>query len=652
MNRFFYAALTGMLLSLAAPQGVQGRALLVIGSTDNLWPTGPNLTMETRGWIEMGGRRLESTHPQDRGFILVDTSATHVAPFFVEPGFNISPGYLARGGWERTRVAERDKQFFRALDGDPDTFYFFAGIGYTLHPTVDLGGIFPVNRIVFYTHADRPEQYTDYFTLYVNDGDPAKIDTRGNPIWERAIRQETENKDSVVETLFPTRPVRYVSIEPQAYYVQGARTRLKPWEIAEFEIYGEGYVPEATYLSEIIDISEVVGSLPGEQASWGQLHWIGHKDPGARVVIQTRTGTDEDPNMYWWSTGQGSELTHLKPDGTPMTLADYQKVIASLKGPITYDTENWSFWSPPYDFDQGVAGMPILSPGPRRYIQFRIQFLSTLTAGSRMEAIGFDFSKPPIAQGVVAEIFPREVETAVDTTFTYVLRPLLGEADWGFDSLEIETFVQPSAVRSVRILSDAVAEVDLSEYPPEILADRLIVHFPRFAGAKGASDTGKLLEVVFEAMVVKYGTEFRGHVFDQHSDEVRQLVEEGDATHAYRGGGVSVTTSFGKQLLSSVQAVPPLFTPNGDGINEQTRISYAILNLTEGAEARVVIYDLSGRALRQLQRGPLFSGWYEWSWNGRTDEGNLVPPGTYIYRVSVESDKGDEDQSGILSVAY
>ena len=644
-RRYIPVVLVGVVMGLSAPVEMHARALLVIGSEDQLWPAASDLQRETRTWIDVGARQLEATHPQERGFVLVDTSGIYIAPFFLEPDVNLSPGYMERGGWERTRIGERDKQFFRALDGDIDTFYFFAG-GRDDHanPTVDLGGIFPVNRILFYTHPDRVEQYTDYFILYVNDGDPAKIDSRGNPIWEE-VRRETENKNPVMEILFPTQPVRYASILPQSLYSQGVRIRPKPWEIAEFEIYGEGYVPASTYISEIIDIAGVVPEFPGEQASWGQLHWIGHRDADARVVIRTRTGYDEDPNVYWWNTGRGDELSTLKVDGTPLKLNDYLKVPNTQRGPVTYDTEHWSFWSPPYDFDQGVAGAPIASPGPRRYIQLRVDFYSTVTDGSRLESIGFDFSKPPSARSAIAEVFPREVRAGVDTTFTYFVRPTLSAADRGFDSLEIETFVAPSQVRSVRIEGE---EVDLQAYPPELLSDRLVVHFPHLS----APDTQKLVEVEFAVPVVRYGTEFQGRIFERDSDEVRQLVDGGDATNRYSGGGIAVTIPFGRRLISSVEVSPNPFTPNGDGVNDRVQIAYALLNLTEMAEMRLVIYDLAGRRVRELQREQLLSGTYAWHWDGQAEGGGPVPPGTYLYRVSVQTDERHERHTGILNLAY
>ena len=649
MNRFLYVALLGLLFSFPATPSVEARAFLVVGSTDELWPIDQNLTVDARNWIELAAQRQESTYPQTRGISLLDTSGAYIAPFFLEPDYNLSPGYMERGGSERTRIGERDKQFYRALDGDVDTFYFFAGVGYgNVHPTLDLGGIFPVNRILFYTHPERGEQYANLFTLFVNDGDPEKLDRNGIPIWD-VVRKETENKDPLIDTIFPTRPVRYVSIRPEsARSNTGTLLSPKPWEIAEFEVYGEGFVPNATYISEIIDISQIAPELPGDLASWGRLHWIAGKDEAARVEIRTRTGHDDDPNVYWWNTGRGGELSILKVDGDTLNFKSYNKVPNTQRGPITYDSENWSFWSPPYDLELGVQGMSIPSPGPRRYFQFRIDFFSTANAGSRIESIGFDFSKPPSARRAVAEIFPREVEVATKTTFKYFVRPTLGTGDQGFDSLEIETFVRPDSVHSVSVEGNAL---NLEEFPPEILEDRLVVHFPRFE----AGDTQKLLEVEFDTRVVKFSTEFSSRIFNQEQDEVRQLVDAGDATHTYSGGGLSVKTPFKKQLISAARATPKIFTPNGDGVNDLVKISFAILNLTKKNKATIIIYDLSGSPLRRLRTPDgslLSSGSYELIWDGRRDDDRLVPPGNYIYQVLLESDERKETQNGLISVAY
>ena len=93
---------------------------------------------------------------------------------------------------------------------------------------------------------------------------------------------------------------------------------------------------------------------------------------------------------------------------------------------------------------------------------------------------------------------------------------------------------------------------------------------------------------------------------------------------------------------------PPTFTPNGDGANDQLRLSFDLLK----AEAipRVVIYDLAGRAIRALpgQAGRL----QVFFWDGRTQEGDLAPPGLYLCRVEVQAGIGTRETARVVGIAY
>jgi hypothetical protein len=39
-------------------------------------------------------------------------------------------------------------------------------------------------------------------------------------------------------------------------------------------------------------------------------------------------------------------------------------------------------------------------------------------------------------------------------------------------------------------------------------------------------------------------------------------------------------------------------------------------------------------------------------WDGRGDQGQQVPPGHYIYRISLDTDAETENRIGTISVAY
>ena len=77
---------------------------------------------------------------------------------------------------------------------------------------------------------------------------------------------------------------------------------------------------------------------------------------------------------------------------------------------------------------------------------------------------------------------------------------------------------------------------------------------------------------------------------------------------------------------------PICFSPNGDGIRDRTRVGF---DLSETAEVSFSIIDVDGNEVRELADDRELAGdrrWRFW-WNGRDDDGNVVPDGTYRMRV-------------------
>ena len=50
---------------------------------------------------------------------------------------------------------------------------------------------------------------------------------------------------------------------------------------------------------------------------------------------------------------------------------------------------------------------------------------------------------------------------------------------------------------------------------------------------------------------------------------------------------------------------------------------------------RIDIWDLDGRLVRQLVRGPVPAGEHQAEWNGRNDAGRALPNGAYFYRMAI-----------------
>lgn len=75
---------------------------------------------------------------------------------------------------------------------------------------------------------------------------------------------------------------------------------------------------------------------------------------------------------------------------------------------------------------------------------------------------------------------------------------------------------------------------------------------------------------------------------------------------------------------------PRVFTPNGDGNNEQVTFEY---ENTDESSIVCWIYDIRGSVVRQLD---IVGSGDEFTWDGKDEDGNIAPSGIYIYQIEVE----------------
>lgn len=93
----------------------------------------------------------------------------------------------------------------------------------------------------------------------------------------------------------------------------------------------------------------------------------------------------------------------------------------------------------------------------------------------------------------------------------------------------------------------------------------------------------------------------------------------------------SLKTEFPVVLRFAVK--PIAFSPNGDGVRDETTVGF---DLTERAEVSFSIVDVNGAPVRELLDEVELAGdaKHRYSWDGRDDDGAVVPDGTYRMRVS------------------
>ncbi|RKY61102.1 MAG: hypothetical protein DRP95_03310 [Candidatus Latescibacterota bacterium] len=610
----------------------------------------------------------EVANPDETNLVGYTRFPGSLEPLWTDSTFNLAKGVYERGGKIIIghEFGARPEEMKKVIDGKAraleNIFEYIVDprVHQRIDAKMDLGGQFMVASIRFYTRIVKegpdpskfPEgylfssNYMQQYEIYINDGSKESRDAYGRIIWTLAEKND-ENRSGYVRVDFdPPRLVRHIRILP------GYQTK---WEIAEWEVYGDGYVPDALYTTKLLDVRELSGGKLDE-ASWGYIGWGGVNvtDPEARLFIRTRTGDDDTPYVYWRKTGYGTEVPFWE-DGEEITEEEYygrryhiypdgrkEKLELRERGKITPDYEHWSPWSAFYPFEEGLkpGGTRITSPGPRRYIQIQVHFLPSRLDGGRIDSLWFSFSEA-VAQNVVAELDTAEVGLGTTPKFTYAIRGEFGGGGFvGYDRLRVQTPFRPE-ILEVRLGGQVVPDAVDTVY-----AGGFVVKFPK------VDRDDRVLEVDFRCPVLRYGVEFPGWVWASGEEVVEQRVNPGDAVAGWGSNTLTVRTSVEELLLDEVEVTPSVATPNGDGVADVVRFEFTVLHLTTPAEVLVGVYDLKGGLVREVYSGTLGSGQYRYGWDGRDEDGELVPPGVYLYRISVCADAKTEERTGALTVVY
>ena len=747
---FRSACLVGGVLLAALAAGKSAVAeVVVIGGAEGLsWESGGG---DLPAVVIRSATAIEKTNAPG-GVIDFDPAGRSyfIAPQRADTTRNIAVGInspLRGGGIESPNNRSISAALANLIDDDGNTALDMRASGGTQSARVlgliidlDLGARFGLNRFKFFPRNGDPDfpsvefpfqnEFLRGYEIFINDGTPENS-FEGVPILQ-TVAVETQNDQSVVDVRIPPQYVRFVRLKVLT---------AAGFDMAEFQIFGTGFVPEASYVSNIFDF--------GDLALFGNLRWIQDAEGDANLSglqIRTRTGVDPNPVEFnkvrpgerifrvgggaqagnrsgtstanvevpWkWADDVGdAELKALVADvldndevdvreaigvfkDLPLneqalvTLdeADYRGLRGEDKGVIRDDVNNWSGWSPPYSASGIVgqdllpidgAGVPISSPGPRRYFQFSIDFFSDdFESAAVVGGLAFDAISPPFAQELIAEISPRSAAVGKNTRFLYAVLNKSSGQQRGFDAFEIETPLRVESIGRVRIQrpSGEVQEADfsgasLANLPQasnsiaidEVHDDRFVISFPLI------EEDGTVLEVEFDNGVLRFGTTFVGRAFNRSVETtIGQGVVAGNAADLSLSGfadsdlqpvgtpiadNLSVAVPISKELLANVAVNSPVFTPNGDGANDRVLIQYDITNIARPSPVKVSIFDLSGRLVRALVNSEAISGRFAQPWDGRDDDGVSVPPGHYAFSVSLQAGTGQVRKIGVVGVAY
>jgi hypothetical protein len=260
----------------------------------------------------------------------------------------------------------------------------------------------------------------------------------------------------------------------------------------------------------------------------------------------------------------------------------------------------------------------------------------------------FEFSSPPVAQGLVGELGYELVQPGRWETYRYAVRARFGPLDTGFDALRIVT---PDRVDAASIGTVAVNGAAVTPDAVEAAADGLSLILPQRLGPGTAGDSA-LVELSFATRVYVHGTSLTGSVFDSQTPaSLPQSIMPGDATDQLDTDNLQVEWELGGSLVGSVRVTANPFTPNGDGINDVVQIDYGLFQVDRAVPVVFTVYDLSGRQVYGLTRHQS-SGPRAMRWDGTSRAGELVAPGLYVWQIKADTAADEYVASGTVALVY
>ena len=375
---------------------------------------------------------------------------------------------------------------------------------------------------------------------------------------------------------------------------------LRRARVADIQVTGQGVAPAGTFTSAPLALG-----LPGQRKIYDRFRWTGQRPAGTSLSMQFRTSNDG---------------------------------------------VSWSDWSP--ETDASEADLQV--PEPRDLLQYRVNFSTDFEdVGPRLDSLIIAFAEQMPASAARVRVEPNRGVVGRETEFIYHLDVEFDEGDLGVERIRID---MPSLAEVTEIVPPPGMEVAHTT----VSGDALELVWTDLWHQSGQ------LQLRFRARLLTNQFAFSTRLFSPEA-AISLDAEEDTASDPETGApyswSVRALDAIGP-ILDQVRTNPPVFTPNGDNINDHTIIEFVLSRISVPQEIDVDIFDLGGRLVRQLDTGALRGGQYvrppaggdpalsPGFWDGRDDAGTLVVPGLYLVRVRAQLDQGDKTALSSVAVVY
>jgi hypothetical protein len=411
------------------------------------------------------------------------------------------------------------------------------------------------------------------------------------------IYQEVDNVDTASSkytmNIADVSPIRYLRLSLDRTDVTQSTV------ISEIQIFGDGYVPSGSYVSKVDSFAQPV--------NFGNFHADADFEEGTSISVQIRTGNTS-----------------------------------------AVDSVNWSGWSAPVIFSstaEAAAGKALNLKEPRKYFQYMVTLFTQNIGTPRVRGISMTYQQNLVANSTMAYISPDTIQAFTKTKLSYKINAVIASGTLGIDTIKIYT-PSPVTLNAVTVNNAAVG------YSSLVYPDKLIIGFNASITATSVIDisftTRLITDATFPSEIISKSAAWN----PQHVDP--QLLGTSEAWKVYTEGLAAST-------VINLRVDPNPFTPNGDGKNDVTVVDFAVANIEKPKTLRIHIFDLSGRRVRVINESstginPYYgnprSGGSGILWDGRNDDGTIVPPGVYLLQVSIDTDGGGEFLTKTVVVSY
>lgn len=549
-------------------------------------------------------------------------------------GDNVGLGTLERNSSFDNGLLARDPQLM--FDGDMDTYtnIFTVKSQGTWRDDgawweVDLGALFWIDGMFLYwqgqgegTSGMSSTPNLGGYAFYSSDGQR----TASGDIDYDLLLQEGEEIPGPAAYLTSRRRFRYLFKPRQIRYLfwHALETGAFEWKsrLLELMLFSPGYPARVVVRSDFIDLGQLKGD--GRPRVIKGISWDAELPPDTRIQLRSRSGNSLE-EMYVFYDKKGTSVSEEKWKSIP-------KVIRGQVDTTIVTGADWDEWSNFYQF----SGEPFKSASPRRFVQLEL-ILSTddPRVAPALRALSIEF-EDALLQEALGRVLPRQVHSNQNTRFTYTLWPWADTGDSGFDLLRlgIPGPLDPGDVE-IRIGEKSVAPDDIFVQGDSLL----FITLP----APVVSDS---MQLVFTTRVLRNATVFSLDLGHAASPGLWQLVQPSE-----RKADIVFLSDLpaSNRLIGDLQ-VTPVFSPNGDGVNETAKIHFAIFKV-DTPRPRVRIFDLAGRLVAELNR-PDGRDVVTFTWSGRNRNDKRVQPGIYLCRIDLGAETGEDTAIRSLVVAY